>query len=286
MGILYGLLAVCFFLVSHSQVKILGTLPLGEIVFIRAFGILILSVPICYFLKIPLLGNNRRDLVIRAIFGSVAMYCYFFTLTALPMASAVVIQQLSPLFAILVARFMLKERAHPIVYGLFFIALGGVVLIKGGVSGPWWYVLIGLVAALFSAVAYNYVRKLRATDHPLIVLSFFQYFLVGTSLVSFLFTPPVVPPREFLFPIVFLIISAFLAQYCLTLAFHKAAIARVSILGFLSIPGSLLIGSLYFKENLGPDQYLGIGLVLAAVILNQVFKEVKTKEDPKGLNAS
>ena len=130
-GIKYVLLASFFFTLMNVGVKYVKNIPSNEVVFFRAF----VSLVICYFMlrykKINPWGNNKKLLLLRGITGTIALVMYFYTLQHMPLASAVTIQHLSPIFTIIIAGFMLKEYSRSVQWLFFMIAFVGVVMIKG-----------------------------------------------------------------------------------------------------------------------------------------------------------
>ena len=268
MGSAFGFLAVLFFLVGHSQVKVLDHFPVHQVVFIRAFGVLCFSLPYLYFKNISFLGVNKKDLILRGVFGSIALFLYFSTLQVLPLSHAVLLQQLAPLFALFISHFLLKESSSPLIYFLFLLSFLGVYLVKDPSTGWSFYYFYGLVAAAFSAMAYNYVRKLRETDHPMVVLSYFQYCLIPVSLLGVIFFEHKLPQTSDLQPIVLLALFSFLAQLCLTLAYQRSLVSKASSFNFLAIPLSTIVGYFYFSEPLTYRQGLGMALVFVCVLIN------------------
>lgn len=268
MGSIFGFLAVLFFLVGHSQVKVLDHFPVHQVVFIRAFGVLCFSLPYLYFKNISFFGVNKKDLLLRGLFGSIALFLYFSTLQVLPLSHAVLLQQLAPLFALLFSHFLLKESSKLLVYVLFIVSFVGVYLVKDPGSGWSFYYVFGLVAAAFAALAYNFVRRLRKTDHPMVVLSYFQYCLIPVSLVGVLFFEHKSPALSDLEPIILLAIFSFLAQLCLTLAYQKSLVSKASSFNFLAIPLSMAVGYFFFGEPVSYRQGLGMGLVFLCVLIN------------------
>jgi drug/metabolite transporter (DMT)-like permease len=267
-GSLFGLLAVIFFLVGHTQVKVLDHFPVHQVVFIRALGVLSFSLPYLYFRQISFFGKNKRDLFLRGLFGSIALFFYFSTLQVLPLSHAVLLQQLAPLFALLFSHVLLKESSNYLVYLLFAISFVGVYLVKDSSVGWSFYYYYGLVAAAFSALAYNFVRKLRKTDHPMVVLSYFQYCLIPVSLVGVIFFEHKSPAFSDVRPILLLAVFSFLAQLCLTLAYQKSLVAKASSFNFLAIPLSTAVGYFFFNEPVSYKQAFGMLLVFVCVLTN------------------
>jgi drug/metabolite transporter (DMT)-like permease len=272
MGQIYALLAVFLFIVSHSQVKVLSHFPVAEVVFFRAFGILLCALPIMFFMKVSPLGVNRKKLFLRGAFGTIAIFSYFTTLQNLPLPNAVVLAQLSPFFAVFFAGILLKEKNGILVYSLFALALCGVFLIKDPALNFSMYYVIGIVGAAFAALSYNFVRALRTTDHPLVVLSWFQFVLLPVSLFALAAEGFVVPAPYDYQPIFLLVTFSFLAQVCLTLAYQKAVMSKAASVNFLSIPLSVVVASFFFQEDLKTSQLFGIALVFTAVLINTVFR--------------
>lgn len=272
MGQIYALLSVFLFIVSHSQVKVLSHLPVSEVVFFRALGILVFSMPLMFFLKIPILGVNRQKLFLRGAFGTVAIFCYFTTLQNLPLPNAVVLAQLAPFFAVFFAGILLKEKSGLLVYGLFALALLGVFLIKDPGLDFSLHYLLGIVGASFAALSYNFVRALRVSDHPLVVLSWFQFVLAPVSIFLLSMQGFVVPSVEDSLPIFLLMAFSFLAQVCLTLAYQKAIMSKAASVNFLSIPLSVVVAYFFFDEELKLSQLIGIGIVFVAVLVNTDFR--------------
>lgn len=273
MGPFYAFLSVLLFIVSHSQVKVLSHLPVSQVVLIRALGILIFSMPLMCILKIPVLGVDKRNLFLRGAVGSVSIFCYFTTLQTLPLPNAVVLAQLAPFFAVFFAGFLLEEKSGVIVYSLFALALIGVYLIKDPDLSFSWLYIVGVVGAALAALAYNFVRSLRKTDHPLVVLSWFQFVLVPVSFLGLFLQGYVAPQQKDFLAMVLLALFSFLAQVCLTLAYQKAVMSKASSVNFLSIPLSVVVAYYFFGEELKNSQFIGITVVFTAVLLNTVFRE-------------
>ena len=173
-GVKYILLATIFFALMNIGVKYLSRIPAHEIVFCRALVTLIVGYILLRREKINPWGNDKRHLILRGATGTVALMMYFYTLQKMPLASAVTIQYLSPIFTIIIAGFMLRERPRSIQWLFFLIAFAGVVMVKGfdaRVSVA--ELSLGVTAAVFSALAYNYIRRLKDSDHPLVVVFYF-----------------------------------------------------------------------------------------------------------------
>ena len=94
-------------------VKALPNIPTHEIVFMRGLIALVLCSAMIYQKGIPFWGTHKRLLLLRGITGTCALGIYFYTLKVLPLATAVAIQHLSPIFTALLACIVVKERIPP-----------------------------------------------------------------------------------------------------------------------------------------------------------------------------
>ncbi len=100
------LLATFFFALMNVFVKKLENIPAMEIVFFRC----IVSLAACWFglrkQRVDWLGTNRLLLTLRGTFGTLALFTFFLTIQNVPLASAVTLQYLSPIFTTVIALFL------------------------------------------------------------------------------------------------------------------------------------------------------------------------------------
>jgi drug/metabolite transporter (DMT)-like permease len=258
---------LCFAIV-HSSVKFLSHIPAHELVFLRS----VISAFLSYFalrnVGLSPWGSNKPMLVIRGLVGTAALILYFITLQRMPLASAVTIQYLHPILTVILAGVFLKEKPR-IVQWLFFVAsFAGVVLVRGWDSrvSPL-DVLIGVISALCSAVAYNLIRALRNEDHPLVVVFYPPIVSIVVIGPYTLFNWVSPNPREWL---VIAIIGVFtqIAQYFMTRAYQADRAANISNLNYLGIVYALGIGFLFFDEAATPSSILGMTIIIASALLS------------------
>lgn len=165
------LLAVCFFALMNVAVKTLPHIPAIEIILFRSVFSFIASYLILKRKAVPVFGNNKKLLVIRGVVGSVGLITFFYTLQHIPLASAVTIQYLGPIFTSILGIFIVKEKVKPKQFLFFAIAFSGVIMIEGfDPRIDSLFLAIGITSALFSGLAYNVIRKLKNTEHPLVIV--------------------------------------------------------------------------------------------------------------------
>jgi len=224
--------------------------------------------------KIPALGKkeNRNFLFIRGLAGALALTLYFITLQKIPLASAVTIQFLAPIFTTILGIFIVKEKVS-IWQGLFFlISFAGLLVIQGvDTRITTLYLVIGILASLSSGVAYNMIRKLNISENPMVIIFYFPLVTVPLTAVYVVFNW--VQPKlwEWLV-LIFVGVATQFAQYFMTKAIQREELARITSLRYLGIIYALIFGFVLFGESFNLYSYLGMLLVLLGVYLNIQFR--------------
>lgn len=271
-GIRYMMLATLFFSFMNVCVKMLPGIPAVEIVFFRSVVSLVLSV---FFLKIQgvsLWGKNKPVLLARGLCGAIALILYFKTIQLMPLASAATIQFLSPIFSSILGIYIVKEKVHPKQWFFYLIAFVGVIMVKGFDPRitPILF-LVGIVAALLSGLAYNFIRKLNTTEHPLVIVFYFPLVTLPITGIICLFGWVQPVGTEWLW---LLLVGMFtqIAQYMMTKAYQSEEISKVASLKYIGILYALGLGYVFFDEVFNLMTYLGMTIMLTGVGLNIWYK--------------
>jgi drug/metabolite transporter (DMT)-like permease len=254
-------------------VKFLDHLPTHELILFRSLISLVLSLAYLLPKKIHPLGNNRKFLLLRGLFGVTALSSFFITLQKLPLASAVTIQYLSPIFTAIIAIFMLGEKMRKIQWLFFAVSFIGVALLKGfDERVSLLYLGLGVVSALCAGAAYNCIRMVKDTDHPLVVVLYFP--LVAIPIMLVLSYYDWVMPLGWDWALILLLgIFTQIGQVFMTRALQAEKANIVASFKYLGSLYALGFGYFIFDESYGLVSLVGIVLVLAGVVLNVVFKE-------------
>lgn len=267
------ILAVVSFSLMNVFVKLAGRLPVMELVFFRCGISTLLSMAVLLSIKENLIGNNHRLLVLRGVFGTMALLTYFITVKEMPLGTAVTIQYLSPIFTAIIALIFLSEKVRNIQWLFFLISFSGVVLIKGFDSRvSFWCLGIGLFSALCSAIAYNFVRTLSSREHPLVVVLHFQLIGTFTGLAFSVFDWVQPQGREW-FYLLMIGITTQLGQVHLTKALQKDKVANVSIIQYLGVVLAVGFGMVIFEEHYSVAALMGLALVVGGVVLDVLMRK-------------
>ncbi|MCS5489236.1 DMT family transporter [Algoriphagus limi] len=267
-GVQSMLLAGIFFALMNVSVKFIPHIPAIEIILFRSLFSLIFSFIVLRKQHVPVFGNNKLLLIIRGIVGSIGLISFFYTLQKIPLASAVTIQYLSPIFTTILGIFIVKEKVKPIQFIYFGLSFVGVLVIQGfDPRVNLLYASIGIVSALFSGMAYNVIRKLKTSEHPLVIIFYFPLVTMPIATI-FSYFSWVQPEGVDWLLLLWIGICTQAAQYFMTVAYQKSNVSKVSSLSYLGIVYALVFGFILFGETFELASYLGMGLVLLGILLN------------------
>lgn len=263
------LLATFFFGVMNAAVKLLSHIPAVEIAFLRSVVSLVLAYGIIRSSGVSLPGNNRNALILRGLFGSSSLVLYFITLQHMPLASAVTVQYLSPIFTAIMGVYMVKESVRPLQWLFFLISFLGVVLIQGfdGRIEPL-YLIAGVGSSFFAGLAYNTIRQLKQTEHPLIITFYFPLVSLPVTMILLPGVTLVMPAGYDWIILVFIGITAQTAQYFMTRSYQSDELSKVASLKYIGVVYALLFGYFLFGEVYNAVAYSGMLIVIIGVILN------------------
>jgi len=239
--------SVCFVTMS-ALVKTLGhELPLSELMFLRC----LIALPVLFGLLLhgghPLIVHDWKTLLLRSLFGVLAMFCFYYALTNMPLADCVFIGRTQPLMLALMAPLFVGEHAGKNVWGAIGIGLvGTAIIIKPQVA---WSIAswVALAAAFLSALAHLMVRRLSRTDtSPVIVFNFTLLLCLVSGLAAFSsFTSP--SARQWLL-LAGISCFASLGQTLLTRAYSLDRAPTVAAASYASVVLSIIYGYFFWDE--------------------------------------
>lgn len=273
LGIVLRLVSGVLLAGMYVSVKAVSdAVPLGEIVFFRAFFALI---PLLLFLwwrsEFPhgMATQRPYDHLLRSVFGVVSLFASFAALARLSVAEAVLIAQLSPMLTAVAAVFILSERLTiwrvlGVLVGfvgvlvLVWPDLGGGTLERVRIAG----VVLALVSAALSALSIIMVRSLNRTESPGAIALYF----VIASMACALLTLPwgwVVPDGSTLVMLIAAGLFGGFAHIAMTLSFRYAEASRLAPYEYVGLLWPLLADLLIFRLSLSASFLLAAPLVLA-----------------------
>ncbi|MEB8346491.1 DMT family transporter [Flavobacteriaceae bacterium KMM 6898] len=279
-AIFFMLLSTLGFTFMNVFVKYLVHFNANELVFFRSLGSLIFTMFYLLQQGIPLLGNQRKLLVLRGISGVTSMTLFFMSLKYLPVGTAVSIRYIAPIFAALFAVILLKERIKGWQWIFFLMSFIGVMVLKGfdgqvSLAG----LSLAMGAAVASGLVFIIISKIGMGDHPVVVVNYFMF--IATLVGGVLAIPYWVTPQgvEWLL-LLSLGVFGFFGQLYMTKAFQVARTNIVAPFKYMEVLFTGIIGFLWFDEIYGLWSFLGIFLIVGGLVLNVWYK---SRQEP--LNA-
>src|SRR5687768_14006378 len=178
-GIRAAAVGAFWFSVMGLLVKLAGR-RLGSMEIVLFRGVITLAMSWWYLKRagISPWGTERKLLLLRGTCGSIALMCFFSSIVHLPLGEATLIQNMNPVFATVLAAAFLDERLGVAEIICLLASLLGVVFIAQpaflfGVSAepanPV-HIAVAVAGGFFSGCAYTLVRRMRVSEHPLVIV--------------------------------------------------------------------------------------------------------------------
>lgn len=224
-------------------------------------------------------GWPTRDAVVyngtRSVLVVITATAFFFALGRLPLADAIALSFLSPLFMALLGALLLGEtidRRVGLALGAGFL---GMVLIAGSKVGATDYsaeAWQGVAACLVSAITYAFsivLLRARAQHDPFAIILTFQTIAPALMLAvpaALVWVPPT-PADVALFLVVGAIGTC--GHYMLALALARVEAARLAPAHYTTLVWGTLLGYLAFGDVPGIATLVGAILIVAATLITQ-----------------
>jgi drug/metabolite transporter (DMT)-like permease len=250
--------------------------PTFQIVWLRfSFGLIGAAILLAFTRP----GWPGRETIIfngtRSLLVVVVATTFFYALSVLPLAEAIALSFVSPLFMVLFGVLLLGERIDSRIGIAIAAGLAGMLLIAGTRIGDASYsqsAWLGALAAVTSAMAYGLVMVLlraRATRDPLPTIVFFQN--LGPCLILALPAAYVWTPLSGQDLALFAVIGAIgvTGHYLLAQAFAGAEAARLAPITYVTLVWATLFGYLFFSEWPTASALAGAALIVAGTLVTQ-----------------
>jgi len=190
-GVRFMLLSALGFALMSACVKYVSVhgIPLFEIVAARALVSLVISYIDIKRKRLSVWGNNKPLLFLRGAVGTLALMCVYYSVTTLPLAEATILQYVHPVFTALLGLLFLKERIQIATLICIALCLAGLgLMVQPSMANnatqelPLFSVMMALLGALGSSIAYVVVRKLSQTEDSSVIIFYFPMVALPTSI--------------------------------------------------------------------------------------------------------
>ncbi len=274
-SIKYMLISTFAFACMNATVKYLENVSAYQIVFFRSASSLIFTFSFLLKNNIPILGNNKKLLILRGVVGVTSMTLFFMSVKYLSVGTAVSLRYLAPIFAGIFAVFFLKERIWPLQWLFFVMAFLGVLVLKGldsqiNSTG----LILVIIAAITSGLVYNIISKIGKSEHPVVVVNYFMVIATITGFILSLnsWVNPVGIEWVLLFS---LGVFGYYGQVFMTKAFQNGKTDQIAPIKYVEVLFTVMFGLLFFNEIYSIWSLLGISLIIGSLVLNVLYKSRK-----------
>lgn len=280
LGVRFMLLSALGFSLMSACVKLVSSynIPVFEIIAARALISLLLSYIDVKRKKISIWGHNKILLIARGGVGALALICVYYAVTTLPLAEATILQYLNPVFTAILAFIFLKEKIQTSTIICILLCICGLMLMVkpdllfGGAEDlPLFNVMIAILGALGSGIAYVIVRMLSRSEDSSVIIFYFPLIALPISIVL-LWGQFVIPTLEAFVLLLFVGIFTQIGQVGLTKAMQTESAGKATAYSYIQVVFSIILGILLFNEVPSFWTWIGGGLIMSGALVNVLWK--------------
>ncbi len=258
-GIFFIILSAFGFAVMSAFIKLSGDLPNMQKVFFRNLVAAIIALFLILKHKGSFTGKkeNRKILIYRSLFGTIGVIFNYYAIDNLVLSDANMLNKISPFLVVIFCALILKEKINTKQIGAILVAfIGALFIIKPSFDVKVIPYLIGVLSAVFAALAYTCVRILGNKEEYYTIVFFFSTFSLITVFPMFI----VVYESMTLMQLAYLLLAgifASLGQFGITLAYKYAPAKEISIFDYSNIIFSAILSIFLF--GVYPDKFSVVG---------------------------
>ena len=263
-------------------INLAGDMPVFQKAFFRNLVAIVMSYTMLARSKdkFKIKKGSWPNLLMRAGFGTIGVIANFYAISSTNMSDAMMLNKLSPFFAMLTSILVLKEAADGFQWCAILTAIAGAVFVVKpsflfgnlGVSGDSVFPLvIALIGGICAGIAYTFLR--RATLHGergIVVVAFFSTFSCVALIPFIIFTYQPITLVQFFF-CVMTGVSACFGQIFITSAYAACPAKEISVYDYSTVIFTALLGLIFLGEM--PDwlSIIGYAIIIGASVMNYLY---------------
>jgi drug/metabolite transporter (DMT)-like permease len=193
----------------------------------------------------------------------------FYSITLIPVADAVAITFLAPIFGTLASALFLGEKLSKTIVIKLVVGFTGVYLITGfSADGTWQGYAASILGALTSGIAYMSVKSLSETEKTNDIV--FVSYLLMVPIATLIAIPNWITPTFIeLTLLIALGLSFYIAQVMLASALSLAPASKVLPFDYSRILFSSVLGAIFLSQHVSINTYLGALIILAVSLIRE-----------------
>ena len=284
-GLVIAVVAMFLFSLTHTSVRLMSdTMTAFQIVFWRMLLSMAMLMPWYAWQGFGLLKTRRPGMhALRAAVNCGGMLLWFFAIAVVPLGKAVAIHFVLPIFVMVLAVIVLRERVGIRRMSAALVGFGGVLLVlRPNEFGIGWPEIMILGSALCYATTVIFLKYMVKSETPLALTFYTNFFIL-------LFTiPPTiwfwVPPSvDDIFPILAIGVTGTFAPLLYTTALRIADASIIAATDFLRLPITAGLAFALFGEVPDIWGWIGGGIIFLSTwyIAVRESRLEKSRKDQK-----
>ena len=261
----------------YAAIKLAGDVPIGEVVFFRGFFALVPLLVWTFFTVGPRAAiRTERPLVhvVRGGVGVLAMFTNFTALALLPLVTVTAFGFMQPIFAVVLAAIMLREKAGPWRWAAVMIGFAGVLLMMEPHGGLAALLALKLSQGIFYALAFTllsafivvWIRQMSATERSEAIVFYFMSACALAGLVTLAFDH-----ASLSLPQVLLLVGCGLfggiGQVLMTYSYRYGEPSLLAPFDYTAMVWAMLLGWFVLGERPEAMVLVGAAVVIASGLL-------------------
>jgi drug/metabolite transporter (DMT)-like permease len=268
------------FTTNGAMIRLLSTEIEGvQTAFFRGFFSVILLLPMIASGRVkPWKSTHLQGHFWRTAMGTCSMVLGFYALAMLPLADATALAFSQPLFSVVLAALVLHEKVRWRRWTATLVGFAGVlVMVRPGSDSLQPGALVALANAMSVAVSVLLVRRLSATEAPLMILTQFALWSTIFLLVPAIWFWRWPTPLGWVLA-VGVSVSATFGQYFWVQAFASGEMSAVAPFDYLRLPFAVFVGWMIWGEMPVLWTYVGATIVIGSALYIAYREAVLARE--------
>lgn len=222
--------------------------------------------------RVALLRTARlRSHAIRSASGLFGMLFTYGAVLLLPLAEATTLGFTAPVFAVLIAMILFREKIGPYRWGAVAMGFAGVVVVmqpgSGGAAGVTLAgVAVGLMAPLMVSIISFQIQDLNKTENPWSIVFWFAALSTPVAALGLPFVIAAHDPETWGI-IVAMALMGVLAQILLTTSLRFGSAAVILLMDYTALLWASVYGTYVFDRAAPASLWLGAPLIIGAGLL-------------------
>jgi drug/metabolite transporter (DMT)-like permease len=274
LGIALKLGATLTFTLMYAVIKLAGKVPVGEVIFFRAFFALVPLFALAVFTVGPAATIRTARPVfhlVRSAAGVSSMFLNFTAVTLLPLADITAFQFVAPIFAVVLAIPILGEQVGLWRWGAVIVGFAGILLMlepHGGARAILGHgfstgAAFALGGAFLSAFVVVFIRQMSTTERSETIVFFFMTTCALAGAVTMLWDRTALTPAQTGWLILCGLLGG-VGQICMTFSYRYAEPSLLAPFDYVSMVWAVLLGYFVLAEVPQAMVMAGAGVVIAA----------------------